>query len=420
MDKEPENRGRSSNATGSAEVFVVKDNGLRCVIKRGQGVSYCGIAVGAGTRDEAEGEYGLAHFVEHTLFKGTRSRKSWHISSRMESVGGELNAYTTKEETLIYTVAPSGYTERALELLSDLVCNSVFPAGELEKEKEVVIDEINSYLDTPSEAIFDEFEDLLYAGSGPGHNILGTPESVRGLTGEDCRRFVEGHYTPGRMVVYCVSDEEPERVKRMLTKYFSGLRRTDRPYGRVCPGVYRPFDEVRDKARHQSHTLIGTRIFGRNDPRRYALFLLNNYVGGPSMNSLLNRELRDKRGYVYTVDSLVGLLSDCGSFEVYFGCDREHVKACRRIVRHTLEQLAEHTLSPRAFEAARRQYLGQLQVSASYAESQAMNLGKTMLYYNRLLDIHTTSQALRQLQSEDVREVAGMIMDNGLSTLTLC
>lgn len=401
------------------DVFVLS-NGLRCVFRRSKGVSYCGIAVGAGTRDESVGEYGLAHFVEHTLFKGTTSRRSWHISSRMESVGGELNAYTTKEETLVYTVAPPGYVERALELLSDLVCNSVFPTAELEKEKEVVIDEINSYLDSPSEAIFDEFEDLLYAGSGLGHNILGTPESVKGLGSEECLRFLNKHYTPGRMVVYCVADEEPHVARRLLSKYFSGLTREDIARERVSPGEYVPFHEVRDNSRHQSHTLMGTRIFGRTDPRRYALFLLNNYLGGPSMNSVLNRELRDKRGYVYTVDSLVGLLSDCGSFQVYFGCDREHVRPCSRIVTHALEHLAEHTLKPRVFEAARRQYLGQLQVAASYADSQAMNLGKTMLYYDRIVDVGTTSAALRRLCAEDVRDVARLIVDRGLSSLTLC
>lgn len=400
------------------EVFVL-DNGLRCVFRRSRGISYCGIAVGAGARDERVGEYGLAHFVEHTLFKGTTHRRSRHISSRMESVGGELNAYTTKEETLVYTVAPPGYVGRAMELLSDLVSNSVFPTSELEKEKEVVIDEINSYLDSPSEAIFDEFEDLLYAGSGLGHNILGTPESVRGLSGEDCLRFVRTHYTPERMVVYCMADEDASRVKKLMTKYFSGLTRHESK--RECGGVglYVPFHEVRDNSRHQSHTLIGTRVFGRNDPRRYALFLLNNYLGGPSMNSVLNRELRDKRGYVYTVDSLVGLLSDCGAFQVYFGCDREHVRPCSRIVRHVLEQLADHALKPRVFEAARRQYLGQLQVATSYAESQAMNLGKSMLYYGRILDIGTTSSVLRDLRAEEVREVAQLIVESGLSSLTL-
>lgn len=196
-------------------------NGLRCVFRSQPGVTYCGVAVGAGTRDEAPDEAGLAHFVEHTIFKGTRKRQSHHISSRMECVGGELNAYTTKEETMIYTVAPPGYLERALDLLADLVRGCTFPATELEKEKDVVIDEINSYLDTPSEAIFDEYEDLMYAGSGLGHNILGTPQSVKALDSAACRRFVERYYTPTEMVLYCVGETPRTKALRLVEKYFS-------------------------------------------------------------------------------------------------------------------------------------------------------------------------------------------------------
>lgn len=397
--------------------------GLRCVFRARPGITYCGLAVGAGTRDEGDGEYGLAHFVEHTIFKGTDKRHSRHISSRMESVGGELNAYTTKEETLVYTVAPPGYLERALELLADLVTNCNFPAAELEREKEVVIDEINSYLDTPSEAIFDEFEDLMYAGSGLGHNILGTPQSVRGLSSTDCRRFVERHYTPADMVLYCVSDMPAAKAFRLMERHFSPLCR---PAQAVRPGRMTPppmpeaFELVRDMGLHQSHTLMGSRVFGRQDERRYALFLLNNHLGGPSMNSVLNRELRDKRGYVYTVDSLTGLLSDCGLFEVYFGCDREHIEPCKRIIRRELHKLAETPMKPRVFDAAVRQYLGQLQVSSSYADSQAMNLGKSLLYYDKVLGIATTKEALEALTPEAVMETARIICGNGLSALTLC
>ena len=400
-------------------LVTVLENGLRCVFRRGNLVSYCGLAVGAGTRDERDGQFGLAHFVEHTLFKGTDKRRSWQISSCMETVGGELNAYTTKEETLVYTVAPHGYEERALELLSDLVSNSRFPADELEREKEVVIDEINSYLDTPSEAIFDEFEDLIYAGSPLGHNILGTPDSVHGLTGQDCLEFIQRNYTPERMVLYLVADIDPKRAERLFRKYFSVLNRPFHRRNELILPEYRPFEEERGGDRHQCHTLVGTRLFGRQDPRRFALFLLNNYLGGPSMNSVLNRELRDKRGYVYTVDSMVGLLSECGIFEIYFGCDREHVAPCRRIIGKELQKLADAPMKPRVFEAARRQYMGQMLVSTSYADSQAMNLGKSLLYYNRIFEIGSTARALKELTPVDIQEMARLILDNGLSTLTL-
>ncbi len=405
----------------ASEDYVIEtlENGLRCVVRRRPGITYCGVAVGAGTRDEEPGKFGLAHFVEHTIFKGTTHRRSHNISSRMESVGGELNAYTTKEETLVYTTAPQGYAARAVELLGDLVTNCNFPAAELEKEKEVVIDEINSYLDNPAEAIFDEFEDLLYAGSGAGHNILGTPQSVSALTGADCRAFVERHYTPRNMVVYCVSEEAPAAILRLLRRHFGGLQRPNAGNTRVPVPAAPRFDETRDLGLHQCHTLMGARLFGRHDQRRYALFLLNNYLGGPAMNSLFNRELRDKRGYVYTVDSMVGLLSDCGAFQVYFGCDREHVRPCKRLVTRELQKLADTPMKPRIFDAAVRQYLGQLQVAASYAENMAMNLGKSLLYYDKILDTTTTSEALRSLTPADVSEVARIITESGLSSLTL-
>lgn len=398
-------------------------NGLRCVVARQPGITYCGLAVGAGTRDEGPNTHGLAHFVEHTLFKGTPRRSSSRIASRMESVGGELNAYTTKEETLIYTVAPSGYLDRALGLLADLVQNSIFPDSEIEKEKEVVIDEINSYLDSPGEAIFDEFEDLLYLGTPLGHNILGTPQSVKDLSSQDCLDFLHTYYTAPNMVLYCVGDFDRDMALKKIEKYFCSLRgaSSSAQNGRmVITDAYEPFEQVRYPGLHQSHTLVGTRLFGRKDPRRYSLFLLNNYLGGPAMNSVLNRELREKRGYVYTVDSMTALLSDCGAFQIYFGCDREHVKPCKKIISSQLKKLAETPMKPRIFEAARRQYIGQLEVAASYAESRAMNLGKSVLYYDEVLTPATTASELERLQPADIMHTARLICERGLSSLSLC
>lgn len=415
---------RNRSTMNIAEYEIIRlANGLRCVFAHNPGVTYCGVAIGAGTRDEPSSQAGLAHFVEHTIFKGTENRPSRSISSRMECVGGELNAYTTKEETLVYTSAPSGYTERAMELLADLVSNCNFPVAEIEREKEVVIDEINSYLDSPAEAIFDEFEDLLYADSALGHNILGTPESVRQLTSVNCRTFVEKFYVPQNMVLYCAGEEDIKYMQRLAQKYFGSLVREPDAFpieSKLTPPMLGHFEEVRDMKLHQCHTLMGTRVFGRHDPRRFALFLLNNFLGGPAMNSVFNRELRDKRGYVYTVDSTVGLLSDCGAFQVYFGCDREHVKPCKRLVRRTIENLAETPMKPRVFEAALRQYTGQLQVAASYAESRAMNLGKSVLYYDKVLNVKTTQAALATLQPCDITEVAQLICQRGLNSLTLC
>lgn len=414
------NRQGKVNTTDTTNYEVITlANGLRCVFRRSSGVAYCGIVTGAGSRDECAGQEGLAHFVEHTLFKGTTRRRSWHIAAHMESIGGELNAYTTKEETMVYTVAPHGYLPRAVELLADVVCDSVFPSPEIDREREVVIDEINSYLDSPADAVYDEFEDLLYAGSSLGHNILGTPDTVRALSGADCRNFIHSFYTPRNMVVYCVADATLRQVRDLMDRHFGHLDFPDASPARTLPPVNEPFDITHDHNRHQAHTLMGCRMFSRNDPRRFALFLLNNYIGGPCMNSRLNREMREKRGYVYSVDSSVGLLSDCGAFLVYFGCDREHIASCKRIVDNLIAELAETPMKPRIFEQIRRQYLGQLEVAASHAESRAMALGKSMLYYGRVQDINDSIIALRNLRPENLTEIARMMARQPLSTLTL-
>ena len=393
-------------------------NGLRCVFRRSAGVGYCGLVVNAGSRDDGACP-GLAHFVEHTVFKGTEKRRSRHISSRMESVGGELNAYTTKDETVVYTVYPAGYSARALELLADIASSSVFPENELEKEREVVIDEINSYLDSPSESVFDEFEERLYAGSSVAHNILGTPDSVRSLSKEDCLGFRGRFYCARNVVIYCTDDCPPQQAFRSVAKYFG---RFDGGVGNIRPAVpdLAPyFDETVENGGHQAHTVMGARVSRRDDPGRFALFMLNNHIGGAAMNSILNRELRDKRGYVYTVDSSVSLLDGCGSIQIYFGCDPEHVAPCCRIVRKVLASLAESPMKPAVFDRMRRQYLGQLTVGGDNREAQAMGLGRSLMYYGDVHDNAYVATHVREVTPEQVRAAAEKILEAGLSRLTL-
>lgn len=382
-------------------------------------VSYIGAVVNAGSRDESPEKYGLAHFVEHTIFKGTDRRRGWQISSRMESVGGELNAYTSKEETMIYTNAPAGYEERAIELLSDLISCSRFPKEEIEREKEVVIEEIHSYLDSPSDAVYDEFEELAYKGSGLAHNILGSAESVRGLDSGDCRSFLDRFYTPGEMVVYCCTPQDPEKMHRLVSKYFGKLHFPDTPRVRQRPLPMEEFDVRREKGNYQANTIVGTRVFGRKDSRRFALFLLNNYLGGPSMNSRLNRELREKRGYVYTVDSSVSLMTDSGLWFVYYGCDPGNVKKCREIIFRELDVLASKRMADATFEKIKRQYCGQLLVNSDHRENRAMSLAKSLLYYGELHDISTTAEHIRGVTADELRDVAQMIMESPRGSLTL-
>lgn len=395
-------------------------NGLRCVFMPSQRVGYCGVVVNAGSRDDAPGCHGLAHFVEHTLFKGTERRRSRAISNRMECIGGELNAYTTKEETVVYTNFPAGYSARALDLLADLVANSCFPERELEKERQVVIDEINSYLDSPGELIFDEFEDRMFAGSGPGHNILGTPDSVEALQGRQCRQFLDRLYTPDNMAVYCVDNSSPSTAFRRMERCFGAMHfRRDALTERTIPLMPARFSETLSRDSHQSHTVVGARIPSRFWEKRHSMYLLNNYLGGPSMNSLLNRELREKRGYVYTVDSSLGLLSDCGLIAVYYGCDPEHVEPCAKIIERELEKLAETPMKRALFERMRRQYLGQLLVSTAQREAKAIAMGRSLLHFSEIHDTDYAERKIREVTPEEVRNCAEMILNAGLCRLTI-
>lgn len=393
-------------------------NGLRVVACHNGGeVCYCGVAVGAGSRDEDA--FGLAHFVEHTIFKGTSNRSGWHISNRIESVGGELNAYTSKEETVIYASVPEDYSKRALELLSDLVENATFPEKEIEREKEVVVEEILSALDSPAETVYDDFEDGIYAGSALAHNILGTAETVRALTGADCRRFVRDFYVPSNMVVYISDPGNPEASMRAVEKFFGKIEPRPRKQTRIVPPDVPLFRSTRDRGGHQAHTVLGCRLFGNNDPRRFPLFLFNNHLAGPCMNSRLNQELRERRGLVYTVDGYVSLLSDTGLFSVYLGSDEGTVRKCQAIVDREIVRLAEKGLTERQAMAIRRQYCGQLLLNQDNPESKAIAMGKSVLYFGEVRDAAKTAESLMKVTPEEIRLIAEMVATRGLSRLTL-
>lgn len=395
-------------------------NGLRVAITRSEAhVSYIGVAVGSGSRDEAGDRYGLAHFVEHTLFKGTWRRNSGAISSRMESIGGDLNACTSKENTIIYTSAPAGYEERAIELIADIIANSLFPQHEIELEHEVVVEEIKSYLDSPSENVYDEYEERIFRGNALAHNILGTPESVRNLAGRDCRQFLDLNYTPGNMVVYISAPVDPEKTVKKVEKYFGLLNFPNRRPLRIAPEIAEKFDEVIDNNGFQAHTIYGARTFSRHDPRRYALYLLNNYLGGPCMSSILNRELREKRGLVYTVDSFISNFSDAGLMSIYIGCDKGNVKKCLKIVAKELDRMAQNALSPRTLDKIKTQYCGQLLVSTDNRENMAMAMGKSLLHYGEILDTTYTAERIREVTAEQLQEVAQLLRPENCSRLTL-
>lgn len=407
-----------NNCVDKNTVVAELTNGLRVVCRQTDSrVSYIGAVVNIGSRDERSDREGLAHFVEHTIFKGTGRRRSWHISNRMECVGGELNAYTSKEETVVYTCAPAGYEDRALELLADIIADSRFPEAEINREREVVIEEIKSYLDSPGENVYDMFEERIYAGSGLAHNILGDTESVHRLTGEDCRNFLNDFYTPHNMVLYAATPQAPQAVIRKMQRHFGSLLRSETAKHRVLPDVPQKFDEMLNLDGHQAHTVCGARVFGRKDPRRFALFLLNNMLGGPCMNSLLNQELRDRRGLVYTVESNVALLSDTGLMSIYFGSDIREVARCKRLVAQTIDRLASTRLSDRKFAAIKEQYCGQLVVASDNRESMAMSAGKSLLYFGEVANPGRMAERVREVTAEQFRDAAALCTD--LSSLTI-
>ena len=395
-------------------------NGLRVAACRTDAkVDYIGTVVGSGSRDEAPDRYGLAHFVEHTIFKGTWKRKSSAISSRMESIGGELNASTSKETTIIYTSAPAGYADRAIELLADITANSLFPPHEIETEHEVVVEEIKSYLDSPSENVYDEYEERIFKGNALAHNILGTPESVRSLTGRECRQFLDLNYTPGNMVVYISGPDDPEKLIRRVEKHFGLMNFPFRRPPRTAPEELTPFDEVIDNDGFQAHTIYGARTFSANDPRRFALYLLNNYIGGPCMSSRLNSELREKRGLVYSVDSFNSLFSDAGLWSVYVGCDKSNVNKCLSIVKRELDRLAQSTMTERMLEKIKTQYCGQLLVSTDNRENMASNMGKSLLLRGSIHYTEHTAERIRAVTAEELRQVAELLSPARCSRLTL-
>lgn len=401
-------------------IISTLSNGVRIVAQRSEGdVSYIGMLVNAGSRDDSPEAFGTAHFVEHTIFKGTASLRSSEINNRMEQIGGELNAFTTKEDTMIYTNAPAGYERRAFALLASLASEATFPEKEINLERDVITEEIFSYRDNPADAVYDEFDELIYRGSGLAHNILGTEESVKTIGRDTLLSFIRTRYTARNIVLYCVSPSDPERNVRLAEKYFGGIPAGDPAPGRLLPPPAPLFDESRDLDNHQANTIIGCRIFGRNDPRRHALFLFNNYLGGPAMNSRLNSVLRESRGLVYTVDSNVALYSDAGTLMIYYGCDEQKNDRCARLIRKEIERLADKPLSSSKFEAVRRQYCGQLVVSGAMAENCAMQLAKSVMYFGEVHDIVYTLERMQEVSAEDVRDVARMVLDSGLSRLTL-
>lgn len=394
-------------------------NGLRIIHEPSSSkVAYCGFAVDAGTRDEAENEQGMAHFVEHLIFKGTRKRKTWHILNRMENVGGDLNAYTNKEETVIYSAFLTEHFGRALELLADIVFHSTFPQNEIEKETEVIIDEIQSYEDTPSELIFDDFEDMIFRNHPLGRNILGRPDLLKKFRSEDAMAFTSRFYQPSNMVFFVLGDFNFQKIVRQVEKLLVDLPLVTVENQRTIPPLYVPEQLVVHKETHQAHVMIGSRGYNAYDDKRTALYLLNNILGGPGMNSRLNVSLRERRGLVYTVESNLTSYTDTGAFCIYFGTDPEDVDTCLKLTYKELKRMRDVKMTSSQLMAAKKQLIGQIGVASDNNENNALGMAKTFLHYNKYESSESVFRRIEALTAEGLLEVANeMFAEEYLSTL---
>ena len=400
-------------------------NGLRIVhLYSTSPVLYCGYGINVGTRDELPGEEGLAHFCEHTTFKGTTRRKAWHILNCLESVGGDLNAFTTKEDTVYYASILGEHLPRAVDLLTDIVFNSSYPQQEIDREVEVICDEIESYNDSPAELIYDDFENMVFRGHPLGHNILGLAEQLRTYTTADALRFTQRHYRPDNAIFFTYGDIDFKKLVKLLQRATSGIEGSDTPRITTADDAtanlpeYTPQELTVDRKTHQTHVLIGTRSYSVFNEKRMALYLLNNILGGPGMNARLNLSLRERNGLVYTAESSMVNYSDTGVWSVYFGCDPHDLARCRRLVRKELDRLMLRPLSLSQLSAAKKQLKGQVAVASDNRESFALGFAKSFLHYGWKKDVARLFAQIDALTPDDLQTVANEVFaEDQLTTL---
>lgn len=383
------------------------ENGLQCAFQaQRSSVAHVVVAVRAGARDELDDQQGLAHFLEHNLFKGTSKRKAYHILSRLDDVGGELNAYTTKEETIIHASFLKTDFRRALELLYDVLANSTFPEKELEKEKEVIKDEISSYKDAPGESIFDDFEDHIFRGDPLGRNILGTPESVDGLSRADILEFQSRTYTADRIKLAVVGPFGSERVERTVAELFAGFQFAHSNWENTFKGEGQPGRVVENLAQFQDHYMMGWRTCGIHGHDRRSLSLLNNILGGPAMNSRLGLNIREKHGIAYNIESYLNLYSDVGMMGIYLGCDPQQTEKAAALVAREVAKLRETKLGTLQMSKAKKQFLGQMAMSEDNGLNSAVGAARALLHFGRVNDFETVASKIQAITAQQLQDIA--------------
>jgi len=400
-------------------LFHTLDNGIRLVHHPLPGiVAYCGLVINTGSRDEAATEQGMAHFIEHMLFKGTRKRKAYYVLSRLEDVGGELNAYTTKEETAVFASFLKDDYDRAIEILHDITFNSILPEKEIEKEKDVIIEEINSYLDNPAELIFDDFEELIFAGQSIGHNILGTPETVKSFTQKSLLDFISRNYNTDQ-IVFCSAGNIPDdKMIRLFKKYFENVPANIRAKKNPAEYSYKPCSVTKKMNTFQNHCIIGNVAYNLKDERRLGMFLLNNILGGQGLNSRLNLSLREKNGLAYNVESSYNPYWDTGAFSIYFGTESNHLNRSIKVAMGELARLRTEKLGILQLSKAKSQIKGYLARRYENHESLMLSLGKSLLIFNKIERLEDTYKKIDKITSPELMEMANEVFDPaGLSTL---
>jgi predicted Zn-dependent peptidase len=395
------------------------DNGIRLVHHRTNGmVAHCGLIVKTGSRDEKDHEHGMAHFTEHMLFKGTGKHKAYYILTRLDELGGELNAYTTKEETAVHASVLKEDFEKAVDMISDLVFNSVFPENELKKEKDVIIEEINSYLDNPGELIFDDFEEIAFHGQPIGRNILGTPEMVKSFTRRNLEKFVAANYSTREMVFCSVGDIPDETVLKLFNKYFGNFLPGKAKDGYGKAPRYTPSSITKHKKTYQNHCIIGNVAYPVKDKRRMGLYLLNNIIGGQGMNSRLNLSLRERKGLAYNVESNYNAYHDTGIFSIYFGTDKQNLEKSISVTLSELDKLRKTRLGTIQLHKAKNQVKGYLARGFEHHESLMLSIGKSLLIMNRIDTLDEICKKIEAITSAELLEISNEIFEPALlSTL---
>ncbi|MFP4557708.1 MAG: M16 family metallopeptidase [Bacteroidales bacterium] len=395
------------------------NNGIKIVhLRTASPVAYCCMMINAGTRDELDNEHGIAHFIEHVIFKGTKRRKAYHIMNRLDDVGGELNAYTSKEETVVNATFLKEDYHRAVELLYDILFRSTFPEKELIKEKEVVLDEINSYKDSPSELIFDDFDELVYPNHPFGRNILGTKKHIRKFSRNDIKSFMQRNYNTDQMVFCSLGNIPMSRVVRLAERYFGTIPPNLRLHDRKPVSITEPKVKEVNKRTYQKHCIIGCRAYSLEHPKRIAMHLLNNILGGPGQNSRLNMSLRERSGYAYNVESSYTPFSDTGLFSIYFATDKVNFLKSLELVHHELEKARSVQLGVQQLVKAKRQLVGQLAIASENSEALMLNIARSYLFFDSFEDLQVVNNKIESIPASELQAIANDVLDSAkLSTL---